>query len=58
MAKDSGMEEQHAAEEHDEGSHELPRGALLITITYLVIMTVLWLQVYLQLLNNGGIPRQ
>ncbi|GAB4442024.1 MAG: hypothetical protein OHK0015_40040 [Chloroflexi bacterium OHK40] len=42
-------------EEHE--PHEPPRGALLITIGYLALVTALWMQVYLQLLSNGGIPR-
>jgi len=37
--------------------HEPPRGALLIMIGYLIVLSTLWLQVYLQLLSNGGIPR-
>jgi hypothetical protein len=44
------------AEDEEEG-HEPPRGALLITVGYLLILTGLWMQVYLQLLNSGGIPR-
>jgi hypothetical protein len=42
-------------EEHE--SHEPPRGALLITCGYLVLICSLWLQVYLQLISNGGVPR-
>jgi hypothetical protein len=42
-------------EEHD--SHEPPRGALLITCGYLVLICALWLEVYLQLISNGGVPR-
>jgi hypothetical protein len=38
-------------------SHEPPRGALLITCGYLVLICALWLQVYLQLISNGGVPR-
>lgn len=38
-------------------SHEPPRGALLITCGYLVLVCALWLQVYLQLISNGGVPR-
>lgn len=41
--------------EHEE--HEPPRGALLIMIGYLIVLSTLWLQVYLQLMSNGGIPR-
>jgi hypothetical protein len=44
-----------AEDEHD--SHELPRGALLLTLGFLLLLTVMWLQVYLQLLMEGGIPR-
>lgn len=43
------------SEEHD--THEPPRGALLITCGYLVLICALWLQVYLQLISNGGVPR-
>ncbi|MCX7792346.1 MAG: hypothetical protein N2378_17055 [Chloroflexaceae bacterium] len=44
-----------ASEEDDHESHEPPRGALLIICGYLVLIVGLWLQVYLQLLSNGGI---
>ncbi|NJM05611.1 hypothetical protein HC891_04530 [Candidatus Gracilibacteria bacterium] len=46
--------------EHDDDhtSHELPRGALLITLGYLLLLTLLWLQVYTQLVMSGGIPQQ
>ena len=40
-----------------EDEHPLPRGALVITLSYLTLLTVLWLHVYLQLLMSGGIPR-
>ena len=40
-----------------EETHEHPRGALLITIFYLLLLTFLWIQVYMQLLNEGGIAR-
>lgn len=46
-------EQQEETEEHE--NHELPRGALLITLTYLAILAGLWIQVYLQLLANGGV---
>ncbi len=46
-----------ADEEEAHESHEPPRGALLITCGYLVLICVLWLEVYLQLINNGGVPR-
>lgn len=45
------------AEEEQHEAHEPPRGALLITCGYLVLIVSLWLQVYLQLLSNGGLPR-
>lgn len=50
-----GREAEPAEEEHE--NHELPRGALLLTLSFLLLLTVMWLQVYLQLLNEGGIPR-
>ena len=43
-------------EEHE--VHEHPRGALLLTIFYLLLLVFLWLQVYLQLLSQGGIQPQ
>lgn len=49
--------EPSAAEEEEHGSHEPPRGALLLTFGYLLVIVSLWLQVYLQLLSNGGVPR-
>jgi len=33
--------------------HEPPRGALLITVLYLLLIAVLWVNVYLQLLQRG-----
>lgn len=48
----------HGEEQHEEQEgHELPKGALVLTLTYLVLLTMLWMQVYLQLLNSGGVPR-
>lgn len=44
-----------AEDEHDE--HEPPRGALVITCGYLLVICVLWLEVYLQLVSSGGVPR-
>ncbi|NTW02572.1 MAG: hypothetical protein HGA19_15050 [Oscillochloris sp.] len=41
-------------EEHE--SHEPPRGTLLIMIGYLLVTITLWMQAYLTLLNNGGLP--
>lgn len=42
------------AEEHEE--HEPPRGTLLIMIGYLLVAITLWMQAYLTLLSNGGLP--
>lgn len=42
-------------EEHEE--HPLPKGALVMTLAYLALITTLWLDVYFQLLSNGGILR-
>ncbi|MEF3275225.1 MAG: hypothetical protein K6356_12650 [Chloroflexus sp.] len=42
-------------DEHDD-DHEPPRGALFITLGFLLALSILWMQVYLTLLNNGGIP--
>lgn len=53
MIEQPVTEHQEQAEEHE--THELPRGALLITLTYLAILAGLWIQVYLQLLANGGV---
>jgi hypothetical protein len=33
--------------------HELPWGALVLTIAFLILITVLWIQVYLDLLSRG-----
>lgn len=53
MAEQPVVEQHEETEEHE--NHELPRGALLITLTYLAILAGLWIQVYLQLLANGGV---
>jgi hypothetical protein len=45
----------HQEEAEEQENHELPRGALLITLTYLAVLAGLWIQVYLQLLANGGV---
>lgn len=45
------------AEDTEHEEHEPPRGALLIMIGYLIVLSTLWLQVYLQLMTNGGVPR-
>lgn len=43
--------------EGDHESHPLPMGALAMILAYLVLLTLLWVQVYLQMLTSGGIPR-
>jgi hypothetical protein len=48
---------QSVAEEEEHETHEPPRGALLLTFGYLLVIVSLWMQVYLQLLSNGGVPR-
>lgn len=48
---------QPAVEEEEHETHEPPRAALLLTFGYLLVIVALWLQVYLQLLSNGGVPR-
>jgi hypothetical protein len=45
----------HDEEEH--ASHPLPVGALVIMLSYLLMLSALWVQVYLQMLNSGGVPR-
>jgi hypothetical protein len=46
-------------QQHEEGgeNHELPRGALLLTLSFLALLVLLWMQVYLQLLMSGGIAQ-
>ncbi|HEY8476842.1 MAG TPA: hypothetical protein VIN09_08245 [Chloroflexota bacterium] len=39
-------------EERDRG-HEPPRGAFLLIVLYLVLLTALWANVYLQLWQRG-----
>ena len=41
MAEQPVTEQREEAEEHE--NHELPRGALLITLTYLAILAGLWI---------------
>jgi hypothetical protein len=57
MAPAPKLQEPGPSGEEDHENNELPRGALLLTISFLSLLVVLWLQVYLQLLMNGGIPR-
>jgi hypothetical protein len=33
--------------------HEPPRGALLLTVGFLILLAVLWANVYLQTLHRG-----
>jgi hypothetical protein len=55
MADDK--ENQVKAEEADEHEpHEPPRGTLLIMVGYLIVTVTLWMQAYLTLLHNGGLP--
>lgn len=54
--KHEGQEPAEGAEEEHEAS-EQPRGALLLTLGFLLLLSLMWLQVYLQLLANGGIAR-
>lgn len=56
VEREQTVEAEQAAGAHEE--HELPRGALLLTIVYLLILTLLWVQVYFTLLSRGGIPQQ
>jgi hypothetical protein len=44
-------------EDQDHEQHELPKGALIMTLSFLVLITLLWVQIYMQLLTSGGIPR-
>jgi hypothetical protein len=53
-ARDEAQQAEHEAEHED---HPLPKGALVMMIAFLVLITLLWTQVYLQLLMSGGIPR-
>ena len=53
MAEQPVVDQREETEDHE--NHDLPRGALLITLTYLAILAGLWIQVYLQLLANGGV---
>ncbi|MDZ4721790.1 MAG: hypothetical protein SH847_25280 [Roseiflexaceae bacterium] len=48
---------QHSTDETDDENeeHPQPRGALVIMLSYLLLLTVLWLNVYLQMINSGGI---
>lgn len=35
----------------------VPKGALLLTIAYLLLVTVLWANIYLELIHRGGLPQ-
>ena len=56
MADGNESSEKKAAEAEDHEPHEPPRGTLLIMIGYLLVMFTLWMQAYLTLINNGGLP--
>ncbi|NNJ09858.1 hypothetical protein EKD04_005920 [Chloroflexales bacterium ZM16-3] len=45
-----------AVEDEENEPHEPPRGTLLIMIGYLLVTITLWMQAYLTLLHNGGLP--
>jgi hypothetical protein len=55
MADDNEIRKAEQVEEHE--PHEPPRGTLLIMIGYLLVMVTLWMQAYLTLLSNGGLPQ-
>jgi hypothetical protein len=55
--QDIAMQDPNAAEPELEEEHPLPVGALIFTLSYLVLLTALWLEVYLQMLNSGGLPQ-
>ncbi|MEN9938570.1 MAG: hypothetical protein RLZZ387_5149 [Chloroflexota bacterium] len=61
MVDDTKRDERKAPSAHEpEDEHEahlLPKGALVMMLAYLALLTLLWVQVYLQLLTSGGIPR-
>jgi hypothetical protein len=54
MADGNTSDTTEETEEHE--PHEPPRGTLLIMIGYLLVMVTLWMQAYLTLLSNGGLP--
>ncbi|MEI7769458.1 MAG: hypothetical protein WCI67_05690 [Chloroflexales bacterium] len=54
MADNNKSQNAEEAEEHE--PHEPPRGTLLIMIGYLLVMVTLWMQAYLTLISNGGLP--
>jgi hypothetical protein len=45
----------YTPEADDDGDHGLPVGALIFILSFLAIITVLWVQVYLMLLSRGGL---
>lgn len=58
MARDEAKADgQQPGEADSHEAHELPRGALVMTLAFLVLITVLWIQIYVMLLTSGGIPR-
>jgi hypothetical protein len=37
--------------------YEPPKGALLLTVLFLLLTAVLWTNIYLTLIQRGGIPQ-
>lgn len=54
---DKDIEHVDLIDEEDHEDHPLPKGALFMTLAYLAMITVLWVDVYFQLLSNGGVTR-
>ena len=57
MAQQTIHERRDEAAEEEHDNEELPRGALLITLGFLALLALMWLQVYLKLLMDGGIAQ-
>jgi hypothetical protein len=54
--QDANVHNSAAGEDEDEHEeHPQPKGALVIMLSYLLLLTLLWLNVYLQMVNSGGI---
>lgn len=43
-------------EPHDDDD-QLPWGALIMTLLFLVMLSALWIQLYLDLMTRGSIPQ-
>jgi hypothetical protein len=56
MGNDNESWRVHDDEGYDSHEHEPPRGTLLIMIGYLIVIVALWMETYLMLLSNGGLP--